>query len=182
MLLWTLLTLRNARTSSPPTARKHPSRSTAPPLWLVMTPRLLAVDMAAMVDMVLESVKLTLSLRLMPRLMLRLMLSQARATPLDLSAMTRRTGSARRSPSRTLARFLARSARPSLTPPTLRTARTSSPPTARRRTRRCPTPLLWLVTTPRLFPVGTAAMEAMATEVLTYESVLLKPNWQNCKV
>merc|ERR1712212_849420 len=178
MLLWTLLTLRNARTSSPPTARKHPSRSTAPPLQLVMTPRLLAVDMAAMVDMVLESVKLTLSLRLM----LRPMLSQARATLLDLSAMTRRTGSARRSPSRILARFLARSARPSLTPPTLRTARTSSPPTARRPTRRCPTPLLWLVMTPRLFPVGTAAMEAMATEVLTYESVLLKPNWQNCKV
>merc|ERR1711887_318044 len=137
---------------------------------------------AAMVDMVLESVKLTLSLRLMPRLTQRLMLSQARATLLDLSVMTRRTGSARRSLSRTLARFLARSARQSLTPPTLRTARTSSPPTARRPTRRCLTPLQWLVTTPRLFPVGTAAMEAMATEVLTYESVLLKPNWQNCKV
>merc|ERR1739841_241831 len=127
---------------------------------------------------VLESVKLMLSLRLTQRLML----SQARATLLDLSAMTRRTGSARRSPSRTLARFLARSARPLSTPPTLRTARTSSPPTARRPTRRCPTPLLWLVMTPRLFPVGTAAMEAMATEVLTYETVLLKPNWQHCKV
>merc|ERR1739841_472450 len=127
---------------------------------------------------VLESVKLMLSLRLTQRLML----SQARATLLDLSAMTRRTGSARRSPSRTLARYPARSARPLLTPPTLRTARTSSPPTARRLTRRCLTPLLWLVTTPRSFPVGMAAMEAMATEVLTYESVLLKPNWQNCKV
>merc|ERR1711887_501854 len=114
--------------------------------------------------------------------MLRLMLNQARATLLDLSAMTRRTGSARRSPSRNLARILARRERPSLTPPTLRTARTSSPPTARRPTRRCLTTLQWLVMTPRLFPVGMAAMEAMATEVLTYESVLLKPNWQNCRV
>merc|ERR1719250_581278 len=182
MLLLTLLTLRSARTSSPHTARKHPSRSTAPLLSLVRTPRLLAVGIAAMVDMVLESVKLTLSLRLMPKLTPRLMLSQARATLLDLSAMTRRTGSAARSPSRTLARSLVRSARPSLTPPTSRTARTSSPPTASRPTRRCPTPLLWLVMTPKLFPVGTAAMEDMATEVLTYESVLLKPYWQNCKV
>merc|ERR1719430_144532 len=65
---------------------------------------------------------------------------------------------------------------------TLRNARTSSPPTARKHPSRSTAPPLWLVTTPRLFPVGTAAMEAMATEVLTYESVLLKPNWQNCKV
>merc|ERR1719154_315125 len=149
-------------TSSPLIARKHLRKFNTAPKLLDMIPWLFPMDMEVMVDMELESV------RLKP------MLNPAKATPLDPSAMTRRTGSAIRSPSRTLARSLARNARPLLTPHTLRTARTSSPPTARKPTRRFPTPQQLLDMTPRLCLMGMGAMGAMDTEVSSYESVLLK--------
>merc|ERR1712106_899293 len=100
-------------------------------------------------------------------------LNQAKATQLVLSAMTRRTGSATRPPSRTWARSLVRNARPLLAPPTLRSARTSSPPTARRPPSRSTTPLWLLDMTPRLCLMDTVVMEDMATEVQTYECSLL---------
>merc|ERR1712098_541749 len=107
MLSLTLLTLRSARISSLLTVRKHPSRSPIPLLWLVTTPRLLpmATVVMVMVDTALESVRLMLSQRLMLRLMLSL---ESRPTLLVLSATTRRIDSARRFPSKTLARFPAR--------------------------------------------------------------------------
>ena len=87
MSLLTLPILRNARILSHNTARKPPTRFTTALLLLVMTPRLCLMDM---VDMDMAS----------GLLMLRLSLD----TPLDLSAMPRRTGSATRSQSRTPAR------------------------------------------------------------------------------
>merc|ERR1712128_164070 len=78
-----------------------------------------------------------------------------------------------RLPGRTLARSLARNARQLLTPPTLRSARTSSPPTARRPPSRSTTPLRLLDMTPRLCLMVTVVMEDMATEVQTYEYSLL---------
>merc|ERR1712106_691082 len=128
---------------------KHTRRFNTPLMLLDTTPRLFPMDMEVMVDMDMASARL----------------NQAKATPLVLSAI--------RLPSRTLARFLARNARPLLTPPTLRSARTSSPPTARRPPSRSTTPLRLLDMTPRLCLMDTVVMEDMATEVQTYECSLL---------
>merc|ERR1712106_235855 len=126
--LLTLLTLRSARTSSPLNAMKHTNRfSTALPL-LVMTHRLCPTDM---LDTDMASV--------MPMLKLSLDI------PLVLSVMTRRTGSATRSQSKTPARSPAQCARLLLTPPTSRSARKPSPPSATLLTLRFTTALLLLL-------------------------------------
>merc|ERR1711970_1561235 len=71
-------------------------------------------------------------------------------TPLVLSAMTRRTGSATRGQYRMSARFPALSARLLLTQLILKSARKHSPPSATQLTHRFITALLLLVTTLRL--------------------------------
>merc|ERR1711892_1558766 len=141
MSLLTQLTLRNARISSPLNAMKHPNRfSTALPL-LVMTHRLCPTDM---LDTDMASV--------MPMLKLSLDI------PLVLSVMTRRTGSATRSQSKTPARSPAQCVRLLLTPPTSRSARKPSPPSATQLTLRFTTALLLLVMTLRLLLMVMADM------------------------
>merc|ERR1739838_170273 len=129
-------TLRNAKTSSPLTARKPPNRFTTALLLLVMTLKLCLVVME---DTDMASVRL--------RRMLRQRLSLDTATQVDLNAKTRRTGSATRSQSRMSARFLVQSAKPLLTPPTLRSARKHLPPSAIQPTHRFTTALLLSVMT-----------------------------------
>merc|ERR1719369_461092 len=134
------------------------------------------MDMVDMADMELVSVKLRLrlKLRLKLRLMLRLMLrlSPVRLTLLVLNARTKRIGNAIKSPSKPLARFPARLARPSLTPPTLNSVRISSPPTVRRFIKRYPTPLLLSDMTLRLCPTAMVDMLGMAIEAIAYELIL----------
>merc|ERR1739838_201399 len=129
-------TLRNAKTSSPLTARKHPNRFTTALLLLVMT---LKLCLMVMEDTDMASVRL--------RRMLRQRLSLDMATQVDLNAKTRRTGSVTRSQSRMSARFLVQSAKPLLTPPTLRSVRKHSPPSAIQPTHRFTTALLLSVMT-----------------------------------
>merc|ERR1711892_1421710 len=144
MSLLTLLTLRSARTSSPLNAMKHPNRfSTALPL-LVMTQMLCPTDM---LDTDMASV--------MPMLKLSLDI------PLVLSVKTRRTGSAKRSQSKTPARSPAQCARLLLTPPTSRSARKPSPPSATLLTLRFTTALLLLVMTLKLLLMVMADMVDM---------------------
>merc|ERR1712106_634813 len=131
--LLTPLILRNAKTSSPPIAKKLLNRFTTALLLLVMTPRLCPTD-------TLDTDMASVMLRLKPSLDI----------PVDLSAMTRRTDSATRSQSRMSARFPALSAKPLLILPTLRSVKKPSPLSATLLPPRSTTALLLLVTTPRL--------------------------------
>merc|ERR1712106_662890 len=144
MLLWTQLILRNAKTSSPPIAKKLLTRFTTALLLLVMTPRLCPTD-------ILDTDMASVMLRLKPSLDI----------PVDLSAMTRRTDSATRSQSRMSARFPALSAKPLLILPTLRSVKKPSPLSATLLPPRSTTALLLLVTTPRL--LLTAMVDMVGT-------------------
>merc|ERR1712228_589044 len=119
-----------------PTATKHLNKCTILLQLLAITLRLWLMDMVDMEDMVSVNVRL----KLRPRLMLRLNL--VRHTLLVPNARTKRIGNAIKSLSRTLARYPARLARPSLIPPTLNSVRILSPPTVRRSIKKFPTPLL----------------------------------------
>merc|ERR1712121_550532 len=134
---------RSAKILSPNTARRFTSRSTTALLLLVMTPRLSAMDM----DMEREMLRLSLA---------------TMDTPLDLSASNMLRSSATRSPSRTKERSQDLSARPLLTPPTLRSVRTPSPLSALRPTPRSTTALLLLVMTPRSSREVTMAREMLS--------------------
>jgi len=147
MLLLIPLILRNARTSSPLTARKHLNRFITALQLLVMTHRLCLMDI---LDMDMESVMLMQRLNL--------------DTPLDLCARTRRTDSATRSLFKTPARFPAQSAKQLLTQPTLRSVRKPSPPSATQITHRFTIALLLLVMTLRLLPILMVDMVDMDTK------------------
>jgi len=99
------------------------------------------------------------------RRMLRQRLSLDTATQVDLNAKTRRTGSATRSQSRMSARFLVQSAKPLLTPPTLRSVRKHSPPSAIQPTHRFTTALLLSVMTLKLLLMVMVDMDTKSVKL-----------------